>query len=90
MSFVRVRDESTGHEISVPEEAVTDGLTPLTGEVAVNDNGAPLPPKYAQPKPLDEQTVPELQQTAERSGVDLAGATKKAEIVAKITEETQK
>ncbi len=84
---VRVRDESTGHEHNWPNDDVPEGLTVLDGEPTEDAYGVPRPPVYAAPKALEDQTVPELRDTAEKSGVDLAGATKKAEIVAKISEE---
>lgn len=86
MPIVRVQDTKTGHKHNWPNEDVPDGLE-VIDEPTEDVYGGPMPVEYAPVKSVDEQTVVELQQTAERAGIDLAGATKKAEIVAKINEE---
>lgn len=48
--FVRVRDRSTGHELSVPAEAARlnpKAYSVLSSEDAVTRSGEPLAPKYA-------------------------------------------
>ena len=86
--FYRVRDTNTGHEYNSP--FLADGLEQVTdgdGNPAATHDvyGNPIAAVVAEPKSVDELTVPELKAKAEAQGVDLSGATKKADIAAKIS-----
>lgn len=47
--FARVKDPASGHTYTMAKGAVPEGFTVLD-EDAVDANGRPLPPQYAQPK----------------------------------------
>ncbi len=81
--FTRVRDPESGHEFSMATAAVPDGYQVLD-EDAVDPSGRPLPPKYAAPREIESMTKAELADLAAARGVDLGGATTKADMVAAI------
>lgn len=47
--FARVKDPDSGHKFSYAAAAVPEGFTVLE-EPAIDANGSPLPPEYAEPK----------------------------------------
>lgn len=53
--YARVRDEDTGHELSVPVSAVPHGNYVVLDEPAVNVADEPLPPKHRAPKFLSSK-----------------------------------
>lgn len=48
--YVRVRDEDTGHTLSVPASAVPHGNYKVLKDAATNPAGEPLPPVHGEPK----------------------------------------
>lgn len=90
MTWTRVKDNDTKHEYSV--QVVTDSMT-VIDKPATNGAGDPLPPKQHidlprsdSGSPLGDMTVAELTEYASTHQVDLDGASKKAEIVHRITQ----
>lgn len=89
--WFRVKDKDTGHEYTT---AFPLSSHEVLDKEAVDRNGNPLPAKayldlasiQVGDKPLNRATVPELREYADQRGIDLTGATKKDEIVTKITE----
>ena len=69
------------------KEVTAERLAELAGDK--NKQGQPLIVKEAEAaegKSIDKMTVPELQAYAAEKGIDIAGADKKADILAKIKE----
>lgn len=55
---LRVRDEDTGHELTVPSAVVAHGRFTVLDEPASNLGGDPLPVKHATPKSLSRSVEP--------------------------------
>lgn len=62
---LRIRDEDTGHEYSIPAGGVGHGNYTVLDEPASNAGGDELPPKHAAPKSLSKQQNPNSGQQAE-------------------------
>lgn len=84
--WVRVKDMSTGHEYPAAADTIPpggiDGLQVLVNKPAVTAAGDPLPAKPN--RHLADLTVPQLKAYADSSGIDLDGASAKADIVSAI------
>lgn len=86
--FVRVRNKKLGREYTTA--LVTEDERVLKDAPAVDRNGRPLPGKNIEKASgggddLESLTVAELRSRAEENNVDLAGATRKDEIITALT-----
>jgi len=80
--MVQVKHEEKGRVVDVPEAKVDYFLNRgWAVDVVVAEPDVAIP----EGDPSDEWTVKQLGAFAEREGIDLAGATKKADVVAAIT-----
>lgn len=83
---VRVRDKNTGNEYTVgvlyPEDI--DKVEVLTDVEAATSDGRWVPPVYPEPKPVEDLSVPELRELAQKSGVDVPAGAKKADLLAAV------
>ena len=61
---LRVRDEDTGHELSIPAAEFPHGNYAVLKESASDINGDAIPPKHASPKSLSRSSTPNSGQQA--------------------------
>lgn len=76
MPYVRVKDNQTGHEMSLPEGAFDDDAVTVLDKDAVDPGGEPLPTKYhvtlapVETSPFAAMTVAELKDEIDRRNAE--------------------